>query len=335
MWLITGATGFVGYTFLAEWERRGKPAPLRLFVRDPQHPVLKPYLGHVELVEGNLQDPVALIEACQGVETVVHLAATISFSSRSRQWMYKTNVEGTRHLVNASLEAGVSRLIYVSSIAALGRPSDPKAPITEEAIWEDSPYNTYYGYTKYLAEKEVWRGKEEGLSALVLNPGIILGPYVSWTKGSPVFFRMVWKGLMAYPVGTNGFVGVEDVVRAIFTGLEHYPVGWGQRYILVAENWKYRRLFTEIARALGKRPPLFPLPKQLAVSAGWVMELLGKYLGIPEAATRETTRTSSADFLYDGTRITRVYPFSYTPLERVIQDTAKVFLSAYASSSKR
>ncbi|MEN3041165.1 MAG: NAD-dependent epimerase/dehydratase family protein [Bacteroidia bacterium] len=335
MWLITGATGFVGYSFLKEWERRGEPVPLRLLVRNPHHPVLQPYLGRAEVVQGSLEDVSTLVESCRGVDVVIHAAAAISFSPRSRAWMHKTNVEGTRNLVNAAIETGVQRFIYLSSIAALGRPASPDGMITEATLWQDSPFNTFYGYTKYLGEKEVWRGGEEGLSIMIFNPGIILGPYIDWRKGSPAFFRMVHRGLIAYPVGTNGFVGVEDVVKAIFLSIEKHPLGWGERYILVAENWKYQRLFTEIARAIGKKPPRLPVPKSLAVGVGWMMEKVGRWLGLPAAATRETARTSSADFLYDGSKITRTYPdFRYTPIEKVIQETAKVFLS-YAHTAQR
>ncbi len=336
MWVVTGATGFLGYTFLSEWAARGRPAPLRLLVRNPQHPVLKPYLGEVEVVQVSLEDPQGLLEAVRGAEAILHFAATISFSPRARSWMYKTNVEGTRHLVNAALEAGVPRFVYLSSIAALGRPEDPKEAITEAAFWEDSPYNTHYGYTKYLGEKEVWRGAEEGLSVLILNPGIIVGPYISWDKGSPAFFKMVWGGLPAYPIGINGFVGVWDVVEATFRGLAEHPQGWGERYILVAENWRYRQLFTEVAEAIGKRPPRFPLPKAVAMGVGWAMEYMGRWFGLPAAVTRETARTSSAEFRYDGSKITRAFAgFTYTPMREVIQRTAKLFLSMYASAAQR
>lgn len=312
------------------------PIPLRLLVRNPGHPVLKPYLGKLEIIQGRLDEPHALIEYCRGTEAILHAAATVSFSPRTRAWMHKTNVEGTRYLVNAALEAGVPRFIYVSSIAALGRPASSQGMITEETLWQDSPYNTFYGYTKYLGEKEVWRGGEEGMAVQVFNPGIILGPYIEWDKGSPAFFKMVYRGLMAYPVGTNGFVGVRDVVNAIFLGMEKYPHGWGQRYILVSENWKYRRLFTEIAQAIGKKPPRFPVPGPLAITAGWAMEYIGRWLGMPAAMTRETARTSSSDFLYDGSKITRTYPeFRYTPIAEVIQETAKMFLSAYARATQR
>lgn len=336
MWLITGATGFVGYNFLLEWEKRGRPVPLRLLVRNPNHPVLTPYLGKVEVVHGTLSDPHLLYEQCKGVEAVIHAAAAISFSPRSRAWMHKTNVEGTRHLVNAALEAGVPKFVYLSSIAALGRPATSHGLITEDTLWEESPYNTFYGYTKYLGEKEVWRAREEGQAIQIFNPGIIVGPYIDWYKGSPAFFCMVYRGLIAYPIGTNGFVGVQDVVKAIFLSMEKYPHGWGERYILVAENWKYRRLFGTIAEALGKAPPRVPIPKSLAVGVGLAMEYIGRWFGLPAAVTRETARTSSSDFLYDGTKITKVYPeFAYTPMETVIQETAKMFLSSYARAAQR
>ncbi|MCS6789595.1 MAG: NAD-dependent epimerase/dehydratase family protein [Bacteroidia bacterium] len=336
MWCVTGATGFLGYSFLREWERRGRPFPLRALVRDVNHPVLRPYQGKLEIIQGSLQDKEVLHAFCEGAEGVLHMAAAISFLPRTRPWMHKVNVEGTRHLVNAALETKVQKFIYISSIAALGRPASPQEPIREDTIWQDSPYNTHYGYTKYLGEKEVWRGHEEGLSVLIFNPGIILGPYISWDKGSPAFFRMVWKGLLAYPVGTNGFVGVEDVVKAIFTGIAAYPEGWNQRYVLVAENWKYKRLFEEIAQVLHKKPPRFPVPPQVAVGVGMAMEYIGSLFGLPAAATRETARTSSAHFLYDGSRITHAWPaFQYTPLPKVIQETGKMFLEHYAGQAKR
>ncbi|MCS7297384.1 MAG: NAD-dependent epimerase/dehydratase family protein [Bacteroidia bacterium] len=336
MWLLTGATGFVGYNFLRMWEERGRPFPLRLLVRNPHHPVLQPYEGKVEIVQGTLSNVQALVEYCEGVEGILHAAATISFLPRSRAWMHKTNVEGTRNLVNAALEKNVPRFIYLSSIAALGRPASPEGLITEEALWQPSPYNTFYGYTKYLGEKEVWRAAEEGLHVQIFNPGVILGPYIDWQKGSPALFRMVYQGLIAYPVGTNGFVGVGDVIKALFLGIEKYPQGWGERYILVAENWRYQQLFSEIAYCLQKRPPRLPIPKALAVSVGWTMEHIGRWFGLPAAVTRETARTSSSDFLYDGSKITRTYSeFQYTPLREVIQETAKMFLSQYASTAQR
>ncbi|MEN2992014.1 MAG: NAD-dependent epimerase/dehydratase family protein [Bacteroidia bacterium] len=335
MWAVTGATGFVGYHFLAEWKRRRKPVPLRLLVRDPTHPTLQPYIGEVEIQQSALQDAHALFGFCSGAEAVIHLAATISFSPRARAWMHQTNVEGTRNLVNAALEAGVRRFVYLSSIAALSRPASSSEPLNEDTLWEESPYNTYYGYTKYLGEKEVWRGGEEGLSILIFNPGIILGPYLSWEKGSPAFFRMIWRGLPFYPVGSSGFVGVSDVIRAIFMGMELYPAGWGKRYILVAENRTYKEIFEAIARALGRRPPRLPIPRRMAVGFGWLMEHLGRALGLPAAATRETARTSSAHFAYNGNRITQTWPFVYTPIREVIEETAKVFLSTYAGAAKR
>ena len=335
MWVVTGATGFVGYHFLAWWWEAGRPFPLRVLVRKPDHPYLKPYHGHIEIYRADLAQEERYHDLVRGAEGVLHIAATISFSPRARSYMHRTNVLATRYLVDAALEVGIPKFIYLSSIAALGRPADARTPIDESATWTDSPYNSWYGYTKYAGEKEVWRGHAEGLSVFILNPGIILGPYPDWRKGSPYFFEAVWQGLRIYPKGVNGFVGVEDVVHAISRAITNYPTGWNERYIAVAENLSYYQLFTWIAEALGKRPPTIPLPPSVAYALGWTMEKLHKVFGLPAVITRETARTSSQNFYYDGRKLAKLTGKPYTPIREVIRETAKVFLESYGDRAQR
>ncbi len=335
MWVVTGATGFVGYHFLRWWEEAGRPFPLRLLVRRPDHPYLRPYLGQVEVMQADLSQETSFHEMVRGAEGILHMAATISFSPRARAYMQRTNVLSTRHLINAALEESVPKFIYLSSIAALGRPADDRSPIDESVTWTESPYNTWYGYTKYAGEKEVWRGQAEGLSVFVLNPGIILGSYPDWSKGSPYFFTAIWKGLRFYPRGINGFVGVEDVVQAIAWGMANFPGGWNERYIAVAENLAYQRLFTWIAEALGKGAPTIPLPPFVAYALGWTIENLHKILGLPAVMTRETARTSSEAFYYNGSKLVGCTGRPYTPIREVIAKTAKVFLESHGSAAKR
>lgn len=330
MWVVTGATGFLGYHFLRWWQASGRPFPLRLAIRRPDHPVLAPYQGQVEVVRVDLAKPEGLQGLLAGAEGVLHMAATISFSPRARPYMQRTNVEATRQLVNAALEKGVSKFIYISSIAALGRPAEPETLIDERATWEASPYNTWYGYTKYAGEKEVWRGEAEGLSVLVLNPGIILGDYVEWDSGSPYFFKAIYRGLPFYPAGVNGFVGASEVVRAIGLGIQGHPHGWGERYVAVAENLSYEELFRMIAQALGVRPPRYRLSPRIALAVGWTIEKLHRLVGLPAALTRETARTSSQSYRYDGSRLSQIFSFTYTPISQVVQETAQAFLNAYA-----
>ncbi|MGQ9863434.1 MAG: SDR family oxidoreductase [Bacteroidia bacterium] len=327
--LLTGATGFLGWHILSKLVGS---RPVRTYVRNPEHPALRTYWGKVEIYKGDILDTERLLQAARSVETIIHSAAVISFSPAARAWMHQVNVQGTRNVVDVALEVG-AKLIHISSIAALGRPLEGKV-IHENTRWQESPYNTYYGYTKYLAEKEVFRGREEGLEVVVFRPGIILGDYVDWRKGSPYFFEAIYKGLKFYPVGINGFVGAQDVARAVAYAQERLPSGWGESYILVAGNMSYRQLFRMIATTLGVSPPRWALPKSLALGLGWGIEKLHVWLGIPALLTRETARTSSEIFRYDGTKIVKAWGFQYTPLPDVIYQTAQAF-QTYVDLRKR
>ena len=111
----------------------------------------------------------------QGIEDIYHCAAIVSFDPRKKEAMLHFNPESTVNVVNQALVQDIRKLVHVSSIAALGRTGDPKKEMDEEAEWEDSKYNSAYALSKYLAEMEVWRGMGEGLNAVIVNPGIILG----------------------------------------------------------------------------------------------------------------------------------------------------------------
>jgi dihydroflavonol-4-reductase len=127
--------------------------------------------------------------------------------------MIANNVEGTANLVNAALEKGVRKICHVSSVAALGR-LDEQQLITEETNWVPSKKISGYSESKFFSEVEIWRGIEEGLNAVIVNPSIILGP-ANWETGSAKMFKTVWDGMKFFTRGVTGFVDVRDVVKAM------------------------------------------------------------------------------------------------------------------------
>jgi nucleoside-diphosphate-sugar epimerase len=325
MVLLTGGTGFLGEFILKEALAAG--IHIRMLVRNSKHPALKPYAdairqGRIELAEGDLLDAVALKKAMQGVDSVIHSAAVVSFWKRQYPFMRRVNVGGTASVVNLALDAGVRRLVHISSVAALGnRP----LPITENSAFRRETEKSYYGYTKALAEREVYRGIEEGLNAVLLNPSIIIGAG-HWSHGSPRLFQDVWEGLSLCPKGTNGYVAVETVAQTAFA-LSQNNDHTGERFILNAENLSYVRFFTQVAQSLGKKPPATQVPEYVAVAYGWFNEQLAYLTGQEPLVTASTARTASRVYEYDNTKSRNVLGITYEPMATTIARTATAFLA--------
>jgi len=323
MIVVTGATGFLGRFVLHSLLEHGHN--VCAYVRRADHPALSPFAGRIKVVEGDIFDTEGLVEAFTGATAVVHTAAVIGHHKADYPVMKRTNQDGTANVVNMALECGVGKLVHVSSVAALGRTPDGK-PVNE-----DTPYKrgqgTYYGYTKYLAEKEVFRGIEEGLPAVICNPSIILGAG-GWQDGSTHLFKRVYRGSRMYPVGINGLVGVKDVARAI-TLLVQGPERKGERYILTAEHWSYKDLFTQMAADLGVKPPSIRLNPTLAQWAGRLAEWTA--LNSKPFLTREMARNASNHYQYDNSRFIKAYNFTYQPIREVIAETAAQFLAEHGA----
>lgn len=278
--------------------------------------------ARLEWVEGDILDVPSLEAGMQGCASVFHAAAMVSFHKADRKRMYDVNINGTANLVNTALAFEVERFIYISSVAALGRQSTGKA-VHEDSEWKDGPELTHYARTKHMAEREVWRGREEGLQVIVVNPSVILG-IGDFDRSSAEIFKQVAKGLPFYPGGVNGFVGVQDVVAACFHLMEggHY----NQRYLLSAEHKSFKILFEDIAKAMGVKAPRRKAGKallQVGRVAAWLIE---RASGRKAFITRESVRNSGRHHQYDTRRIEES-GFRFTPLQGVIDETASYFLA--------
>jgi len=329
--LITGATGFIGAHLLQQLLAAGYRR-IRILTR-PGSPteLVEDLLPRVEVREGDLLDIFSLEQALQGVEVVFHCAAIVSFDPAEEAAMMRANVEGTANLVNTALLLGTPKLIHLSSIAALGR-SREGATIDESAKWERSPFNTRYAISKFQGEMEVWRGRAEGLNVAIANPSIVLGSGY-WESGPPHFFQLVDQGFRFYPAGTAGLVDVRDVARFLQLLLEEDIQG--ERFILNADHYPYRRLLTAIAQQLGRRPPsvkVGPVLRRLAWRFAW---LQAKLTGKRPFLTRETARNSSLTFYYDNRKSREAFQFSYTPIEKTIRDTAEAYRESQGAKAVR
>lgn len=327
--LVTGATGFLGAHVVLQLLAAGHQVRglYRSATKRDKHPLFTPeIIARVDWFEGDLFDYHSLETAAIGVDRVYHCAALVGFQAGQRDALYRTNVHGTAEVVNVCLFLKIPRLVYVSSIAALGR--DPLLPkVNEDSPWKDGPHNSAYSISKFRAENEVWRGMQEGLEVVIINPSIILGPG-DWQDGSNKLFYTVYNGLKVYSPGSSGFVDVRDVAAALL----HLDSGnfTGRRFVLNAANWPYRQLFTTIAGFFGVKPPAWGPPRWLS-EVGWrVLVLLSWFTRSKPFITRETTRSAYSSFSYDGSRISRETGFTYRDFDKTLAESCSFMQQKFA-----
>jgi dihydroflavonol-4-reductase len=322
--LVTGGTGFLGaYIIKGLLEKGYRVRAIRRTKKLPDF-IDPRLLEKVEWVDGDVLDVMALEDAMEGVDKIIHSAATVSFLRKERKQMYQVNVDGTANVVNAALEQNIKRLVHISSVAALGRTANG-GKVDEEKKWEDNKVNTHYARSKFKAELELWRGIAEGLNAVILNPSTILG-YGDWNSSSSAIFKRIYQGFKWYTPGINGFVDVEDVARAAILMLENEISA--ERFIVNGDNWAFKKLQETIADGLGKRrPSKAATPFLLGIA--WRLEKIKSMLNKSRPLlTRESAKLACSQTYFDNTKILKALPgFSFTPLEETIQKACEKYLN--------
>jgi dihydroflavonol-4-reductase len=306
MILVTGGAGLLGKELITRLLNEGKMIRAiynKTALNDFQN-------ENLQLLQCDILDVVGLEEAMRGVEQVYHCAAIVNFNPRRNQEMFKINIEGTANVVNAALDAGVRKMVYASSVSALGR------------IRENEPINESMNWTEDLAEMQVWRGIGEGLDAVMVNPVIILGAG-NWNEGSSKIFKSAYEEFPWYTEGTGGFVDVRDVAKAMIALMNSSITA--QRFILCAENRSYRDLFILIAKAFGKKPPYKKVTPLLSKMV-WRFEAIKSYFtGKEPLITKETAATALAKVNFDNSKLKKFLPdFTYLKIEDSISDTCTV-----------
>jgi nucleoside-diphosphate-sugar epimerase len=319
MVLVTGASGFLGGELVHQLVTAGES--VRILHRkhsDLSH--LNSIRSLLEFAEGDILDITSLEDAFVGIEKIYHSAAVIGYDNSYYRSMYKTNIEGTANVVNIALVKGVRKMLHVSSIAAIG--GKPGEVITEDTKWENNRWTTQYGITKMLAEREIWRGIQEGMEAVIINPGIIIGTGHDEHKATIRLFKRIATGkLPFYTTGSNGFVDVADVAAgaiALMNSGIH-----AERFIAVSENIAFKSYFEKIAAELKASPPklqLNPLTGKLFVSFDWLASLL---TGRKRALTNELLKVSLEAFRYSNEKIRTAVNFDFIPLNKTIRKVAR------------
>jgi nucleoside-diphosphate-sugar epimerase len=330
MILVTGGTGLVGSYLLYELARRGHK--VRALLRPGKRPyetskILdclsakndpKTYL--VEWVEGDVLDPFSLQQAMLGVEHVYHCAAYISFNPRELHTMLAINIEGTANVVNACLENNIKKLCHVSSIAALGQ-AEKGEMIDENAKWKTSRLNSGYAISKYGGEREVWRGIEEGLNAVIVNPSVIIGAGCH-ARASNSLFHSIKDFLPFYTKGVNGYVDVRDVVNAMIVLME--STVHSERFVLNSENLTLREFFIKTADILGKPHPRIALNSKVMNAIAWVDELRSRLTRSRPLLTSENVRAAMSKSYYSAEKYRAAFKYSFIPISDSLKETFRI-----------
>lgn len=329
--LVTGATGMLGAHLLYNLTSSGQPVRALYRKGSDRDLVAKifayytdnaPELSNlINWVEADLLNIPRLEDAMDGIEQVYHCAAMVSFAPKDADRLVEMNPKITANVVNVALEKKIKKLVHVSSVAALGRQKQGEE-ISEETEWVESNQNSAYAKSKYLAELEVWRGTQEGLDAVIVNPSIILGPG-KWQEGSAALFGRVASGFKFYTNGVNAYVDARDVAEAM-TRLMQSDIT-SERFVLVSENKSYKYVFQTIAEKLeAKKPSIHAKPWMGEIV--WRMEVLRSNLfGGTPLVTKDTARTSHQMNFYSSEKIRKRLDFNFRPVEDSIKDIAGIY----------
>jgi len=282
MILVTGATGLVGsHLVLHLLENKEN---VRAIYRDSKSIAKTKSLFQlynkeaefekIEWVLADITDVPSLELVFKNIQAVYHCAALISFDPKEESKLRKINIEGTANIVNFCLANQIQKLCYVSSIAALGDLKEGETKLNEESEWNPEKYHSDYAISKYGAEIEIWRGQQEGLEVVIVNPGVILGPGF-WDSGSGLVFTKVKNGLSFYTKGATGFVSVNDVVKTMFHLMKNKVNG--ERFIVIADTINFENLLNTIAISLGVKPPSV-YTKPWITEIGWRLDWLSSNL---------------------------------------------------------
>lgn len=332
MILVTGGTGLVGshllynllnrgYRIRAIYRSKSKLEAVKdifgLYSDQPGQ-----YFDKVEWFESDINDLPRLQHAMKDVTRVYHCAAWISFNPKYFKRLKKINIEGTANMVNLSLEHQVEKFCFVSSIASLGTTTD-NTLITEETHWNPEDDNSVYAISKYAAEMEVWRGTQEGLKAVIVNPAVILGNGFRGS-GSGSLVRMAQKGIKYYTPGGVAVVDVRDVVQAMIMLMESEITD--QRFILAGENLHNKEFFGMLAGEFGVTPPSKSVARWKLSMLRLLDWLSSNLFGSKRRLFRSTISSLFSVAFYDGSKIEQKLPFTYTSIDDTVKWIGKTAL---------
>ncbi len=313
--LVTGATGFVGAAvaraLLHEgWEVRA------LARKGSDRRNLRPLA--VEVIEGDLAQPQSLARAVAGCEALFHVAADYRLGAFDPHELYKTNVEGTRNILSAAREAGVRRVVYTSSVATIGIPTDG-TPGSEDTVATLAEMIGHYKRSKFLAEEVAREAARSGTPVVIVNPSTPVGPGDVKPTPTGQMVRDAASGRMPAYVDTGlNIVHVDDVAAGHLLAFHRGRIG--ERYILGGQDMTLREILVEIAQLVGRKPPSVRLPSAVVMPIAYIAEAVARITGQSTRVTVEGVRMARKRMFFSSAKAVSELGYAWRPPREAFVD---------------
>jgi len=316
--LVTGATGFVGAAVAralsaAGWQVRvlARSGSNRSNLQSPAW----------EVVEGDLADSRSLERALEGCTGLFHAAADYRLGARDPTQLYRTNVEGTRRILSAARTAGVTRIVYTSSVATIGIPSDG-SPGDERTPVAESHMIGHYKRSKYLAEEVARDAARTGMSVVIVNPSTPVGPGdIKPTPTGQLVLDAASGRMPAYVDTGLNIVHVDDVAAGHLLAFERGRAG--ERYILGGEDMTLQTILGQIARLVGRAPPRIRLPYAAVLPVAYLAEGFAKISGRSGRVTLEGVRMSRKRMFFSSAKAVGELGYRWRPPLQAFEDALR------------
>lgn len=331
MVLVTGGSGLVGAHILLKLIKESK-TPIRAIYRNENSlkkakTIFAYYnreadFNKVEWVRADILDIFSLDDALKEVSFVIHSAGLVSFDDKDKELLKKINIEGTANVANASISAKIEKLVFISSVAALGE-NKLKQAISETDDWEKTDKTSTYSISKHYAENEIWRASAEGLKVAILNPSTIIGPG-DWNEGSPALFRRISEGLHYYTSGSNGFVAIDDVATLAIKLLD--PNIINERFIANGANLSFKELFSSIAQSINVKAPTKSAKKWQGRLVMLVDKLRSSISKKKAVLTKDSLEAAYSNKEFDNSKSVEKLNHEFKSVHTAIKETGSIFL---------
>ncbi|MBN1386883.1 MAG: NAD-dependent epimerase/dehydratase family protein [Bacteroidales bacterium] len=317
---ITGADGILGNNLVRILIDRGHD--IKIFIETGKEARYLEGLN-IEKSWGSILNYEELKDAMKGYDLVIHAAAKTDMWPTRHESYWKVNVEGTKNVIAAVKELGISRMIHIGTANSFG-PGDKSDPGNENKPYAAGKYKLDYICSKYSAQKEVLKAVEEdGLNAVVMNPTFMIGPYDSKPSSGAMIMAVNRGKIPGCPAGGRNFVYVGDVANAIVNAMEKGKKG--ECYILGHENLTYKEAFGKMAEALGAKAPDSNMPRFITLAYGWVMSVAASIFGFKPSVSYPMALISTEKHFYSSEKAVKELGMPQTPISEALREAVNWF----------